>query len=78
MSASLKSSTENVSLGRFYGDVRGKHGVSIQITTPRAWSKLGDRDAVENMFDHITLSKAEALSLATDLLNFAQGREEYL
>ena len=59
----IKSSTENIFLVKFDGPIYGR---KLQI--------LCDL----NLAGRIELSQAEALSLATDLLKFAQGKEEHI
>ena len=59
----IKSSTENIFLVKFDGPIYGR---KIKVTHDL------------NMGDYIYLSPMEALSLATDLLKFAQGKEEFI
>jgi len=66
MATELKSTTEDVSLTRFYGGV--DRGTCIQVTTTYTANP-------EDFFKHISLTREEALTVAQDLMAFAQGRE---
>ena len=70
MSTELKSKTESVSLTRFWGGL--SKGVSIQLTQ-RAEDTTPS--PLDHIFQNIQLTRTEAALLATDLLNFAQGKE---
>ncbi len=70
MSTELKSHAQNVQLTRFFG---GKErGSCVQISLP---CKKKDLGVVDQFFDSIQLTRAQAAALSADLLDFAQGRE---
>ena len=70
MSTDLKSRNRGtVGLTRFWGGEN--RGACVQVTTARDWRKEGDRSAADKFFNHVTLSKSEAVALAQDLLDFA-------
>ena len=70
MSTDLKSRNHNtVGLTRFWGGEN--RGACVQVTTARDWRKEGDHTAADKFFNHVTLSKSEAVALAQDLLDFA-------
>jgi len=66
MATELKSTTEDVSLTRFWGGEQ--RGTCVQVTTTYTANP-------EDFFKHISLTRDEARTLAADLLDFAQGRE---
>ena len=67
MSTELRSTTEDVSLTRFWG---GKdRGTCVQVTTTYT---ADPRD----FFKHISLTREQARSVAEDLMAFAEGNEE--
>ena len=70
MSTELKSKTESVSLTRFAGCL--STGACI-LLTQRAEDTTPS--PLDHIFQQIQLTRAEAALLATDLLNFAQGKE---
>ena len=75
MSTDLKSRNRGkVSLTRFWGDEN--RGACVQVTTARDWEKEGDLTASDKFFNHVTLSKSEAVALAQDLLDFAGDTAE--
>ena len=70
MSTDLKSRNHNtVGLTRFWGGEN--RGACVQVTTARDWRKEGAHTAADKFFNHVTLSKSEAVALAQDLLDFA-------
>ena len=75
MSTDLKSTNHRtVGLTRFWG---GKsRGACVQITTSRDWQKEGELSAPDKFFNHVTMSKSEAVALAQDLLDFAGDTAE--
>ena len=75
MSTELKSRNRGkVSLTRFWGG--DPRGACVQVTTARDWRKEGDLSASDKFFNHVTLSKSEAVALAQDLLDFAGDTAE--
>ena len=75
MSTELKSRNRGkVSLTRFWGG--DPRGACVQVTTARDWQKEGDVSASDKFFNHVTLSKSEAVALAQDLLDFAGDTAE--
>ena len=75
MSTDLKSRNRGkVSLTRFWGGEN--RGACVQVTTARDWRKEGDHTAADKFFNHVTLSKSEAVALAQDLLDFAGDTAE--
>ena len=75
MSTELKSRNRGkVSLTRFWGGEN--RGACVQVTTARDWEKEGDLTASDKFFNHVTLSKSEAVALAQDLLDFAGDTAE--
>ena len=70
MSTDLKSSTQDVSLTRFWGGLEQK----VQVTTPRA-SNLGPLTTADKFFQSIQLTRDEARTLALDLFRFAEAQE---
>ena len=75
MSTDLKSRNRGkVSLTRFWGGEN--RGACVQVTTARDWQKEGDVTASDKFFNHVTLSKSEAVALAQDLLDFAGDTAE--
>ena len=75
MSTDLKSRNHNtVGLTRFWGGEN--RGACVQVTTKRDWEKEGDTTAADKFFNHVTLSKSEAVALAQDLLDFAGDTAE--
>ena len=67
MATELKSTTEDVSLTRFYGGQ--DRGVCVQVTTTYTADP-------KDFFKHIRLTRDEARTLAADLAAFAAGVEE--
>ena len=75
MSTELKSRNRGkVSLTRFWGG--DPRGACVQVTTARDWQKEGEVTASDKFFNHVTLSKSEAVALAQDLLDFAGDTAE--
>ena len=75
MITDLKSRNHNtVGLTRFWGGEN--RGACVQVTTARDWRKEGDHTAADKFFNHVTLSKSEAVALAQDLLDFAGDTAE--
>ena len=70
MSTDLRSSTQDVSLTRFWAGLEQK----VQVTTPRA-SNSGPVGPLDKMFQSVQLTRDEARSLALDLFRFAEGQE---
>ena len=70
MSTELKSSTQDVSLTRFWAGLEQK----VQVTTPRA-SNLGPLTSADKFFQSIQLTRDEARTLALDLFRFAEQQE---
>ena len=70
MSTDLKSSTQDVSLTRFWAGLEQK----VQVTTPRA-SNLGPLTTADKFFQSIQLTRDEARTLALDLFRFAEDQE---
>jgi hypothetical protein len=70
MSTDLKSSTQDVSLTRFWAGLEQK----VQVTTPRS-SNLGPLTTADKFFQSIQLTRDEARSLALDLFRFAEHQE---
>jgi len=66
MATELKSTTEDVSLTRFWGGA--DRGTCVQVTTTYT--------ARDDFFKHIRLTREEAATVAADLMKFAQGQEE--
>ena len=67
MATELKSTTEDVSLTRFYG---GKdRGTCVQVTTTYTAEPA-------DFFKHISLTREEARTVAQDLMAFANKEEE--
>ena len=71
MSTDLKSSTQDVSLTRFWAGLEQK----AQVTTPRA-SNLGPLTTADKFFQSIQLTRDEARTLALDLFRFAEDQSE--
>ena len=75
MSTDLKSRNHRtVGLTRFWGGE--SRGACEQITTSRDWRKEGELSAPDKFFNHVTMSKSEAVALAQDLLDFAGDTAE--
>ena len=75
MSTDITSSNHRtVGLTRFWGGE--KRGACVQITTSRDWRKEGELSAPDKFFNHVTMSKSEAVALAQDLLDFAGDTAE--
>mgnify|MGYP006235000599 FL=1 len=75
MSTDLKSRNHRtVGLTRFWGGE--SRGACVQITTSRDWRKEGELSAPDKFFNHVTMSKSEAVALAQDLLDFAGDTAE--
>ena len=70
MSTDLKSRTNDVSLTRFWGGER--RGPCVLVTMPRT-VKL---DLTDQLFTSLQLTREQALTLARDLLDFAEGAEQ--
>lgn len=66
MSTELKGRLKNTSLTRFSG---GHRGTCVQITKPAEGSS-------PTAFEFISVPRSEALALAMDLLEFANGTEQ--
>ena len=69
MSTDLKSNTRDVSLTRFWG---GQRGTCVQVTQRTDRTKT----EVDQFFDNVQLTRAQAAQLALDLLDFAASREQ--
>jgi len=67
MATELKSTTEDVSLTRFYGGEN--RGTCVQVTTTYTADPA-------DFFKHISLTREEARTVAQDLLAFANEEEE--
>ena len=67
MATELKSTTEDVSLTRFYGGEA--RGTCVQVTTTYTADP-------KDFFKHISLTREEARTVAQDLMAFAEGTEE--
>lgn len=68
MATDLKSTTQDVSLTRFYG---GKdRGTCVQVT---AMQHAGNHVGI---YKHVALTREQARSVAQDLLAFANNEEE--
>ena len=67
MATELKSTTEDVSLTRFWGG-KGR-GTCVQVTTTYTADP-------KDFFKHISLTREEAVTVAADLMKFAQCKEE--
>ena len=67
MATDLKSTTQDVSLTRFYG---GKdRGTCVQVTTTYTANPA-------DFFKHVSFTREQARSVAQDLLAFANSKEE--
>ena len=66
MATELKSTTEDVSLTRFFGGQ--DQGTCVQVTTTYTADP-------QDFFKHIRLTREQALSLGRDLVQFGQGKE---
>ena len=66
MATELKSTTEDVSLTRFWGG-EGR-GTCVQVTTTYTANPA-------DFFKHISLTREEARTVAQDLMAFAEGKE---
>ena len=67
MATELKSTTEDVSLTRFYG---GKNrGTCVQVTTTYTADPA-------DFFKHVSFTREEARTVAQDLMAFANEEEE--
>ena len=73
MSTDLRSTTQDVSLTRFWGGQT--RGACVQVTQPRSKS-LGPVTVSDNFFTSVQLTRGQARRLAEDLLDFAQGKEQ--
>ena len=67
MATELKSTTEDVSLTRFYGGAA--RGTCVQVTTTYTADP-------KDFFKHISLTREEARTVAEDLMAFATYNEE--
>ena len=67
MATELKSTTEDVSLTRFYGG-EGR-GTCVQVTTTYTADP-------KDFFKHISLTREQARTVAEDLMAFATHNEE--
>ena len=73
MSTELKSRNHGkVGLTRFWGGEN--RGSCIQITTARDHNE--GQGPADKFFNHVTMSKSEAVALAQDLLDFAGDTAE--
>lgn len=73
MSTDLKSRNHStVGLTRFWGGEN--RGTCVQVTTKRDFNE--ERGPADKFFNHVTLSKSEAVALAQDLLDFAGDTAE--
>ena len=69
MSTNLRSHAQGVDLTRFWGgDDRGS---CVQLTMKKRELPA----TADKFFDSVQLTRAQAAALASDLLDFAQGRE---
>ena len=71
MATDLKSTTDKVSMTRFWG---GVEGTSVQLTVKRNPNK--ERFTADLFFDSIAVNREQARTLAADLLAFANGNEQ--
>ena len=71
MATDLKSTTDKVSMTRFWG---GVEGTSVQLTVKRNPNK--ERFTADLFFDSIAVNREQARSFAADLLAFANGNEQ--
>lgn len=69
MATELKSTTEDVSLTRFWGGAA--RGTCVQVTTTYTANPA-------DFFKHISLTREEARTVAEDLMAFATAQEEAL
>ncbi len=72
MSTDLRSTTQDVSLTRFWGGQT--RGSCVQVTQPRSKS-LGPVTTADKFFTSVQLTRGQARRLAADLLAFAEQRE---
>ena len=70
MSTKLKSTTDKVSMTRFWGGVKG---TSVQLTVKRNPNK--ERLTADMFFDSIAVNREQARTLAGDLLACANANE---
>jgi len=70
MSTDLKSSTQDISLTRFWAGLEQK--VSVTMPRPERERELTTADA---FFTSIQLTRDEARTLALDLLRFSEAQE---
>ena len=70
MSTKLISTTDKVSMTRFWG---GTNGTSVQLTVKRNPNK--ERFTADKFFDSIAVNREQARTLAADLLAFADFNE---
>ena len=69
MSTDLRSTTQDVSLTRFWGGQM--RGSCVQVTQPRSKS-LGPVTTADKFFTSVQLTRGQARRLAADLLEFAE------
>ena len=67
MATELKSTTEDVSLTRFYGG--NSRGTCVQVTTTYTADPA-------DFFKHVSFTREQARTVAEDLLAFANSEEE--
>jgi hypothetical protein len=70
MSTELKSTTQDVTLTRFWAGLEQK----VQVTAPRP-SNLGPVTSADKFFSSMSLTRDEARTLALDLFRFAESQE---
>ena len=70
MSTELQSTTQDVTLARFWAGLEQK----VQVTAPRP-SNLGPVTTADKFFSSLSLTRDEARTLALDLFRFAESQE---
>ena len=70
MSTQLQSTTQDVTLTRFWAGLEKK----VQVTAPRP-SNLGPVTTADKFFSSMSLTRDEARTLALDLLRFSESQE---
>ena len=70
MSTQLQSTTQDVTLTRFWAGLEQK----VQVTAPRP-NNLGPVTTADKFFSSMSLTRDEARTLALDLFRFAESQE---